>query len=279
MTGWAWVGRDVAFNATRRFSVPVKRVLLYGAALALLEFQPPAASAEFFSEGETLVFDISWLGMNVGEASLDIRPDGFLGDRSVLRAVSTARSNDLIAYFFPVEDRIESLIDAEGLYSYSIVVNQRHGFRRVQKRVLFDQDNHRAELLYKGKTRMFQIPERVQDSLSSLYFFRTMEDLPVGQSAYIDVHESKKNWRLEIRILGREEVTVPLGRFKAIKTVARVRYEGVFMDKGDVIIWFSDDELRVPILMKGRVVIGSITATLTRRETGPSIRSGAREPD
>ncbi|HET6370527.1 MAG TPA: DUF3108 domain-containing protein, partial [Nitrospiria bacterium] len=47
-----------------------------------------------------------------------------------------------------------------------------------------------------------------------------------------------------------------------------VRYEGLFMDKGDVFIWFTDDEKKIPVLVKGKIKIGSITATLISRQEG-----------
>jgi hypothetical protein len=230
---------------------------LFGASLSI----HPALAAPF-SEGERLVYEISWLGMNVGTGILEVKPDQVHENKEALRIISTARSNDLISVFFPVEDRIESVMDANHYFSYLIKVTQRHGSRRVYKEILFDQELHQAAMIYKGKTRLYSIPPQVQDSLSSLYFFRTLGDLTVGQSVFIDVHESKKNWRLEVQILGREKVTVPLGTFDTIKVKALVRYEGVLMDKGDVYLWITDDERRIPVLMKGRIVIGNVTAAL-----------------
>lgn len=231
--------------------------------VSFLWVAPFTAQAEFpFSEGERLVYDITWLGMNVGTGILEVKPKETYRNKETSRIISTARSNNLISFFFPVEDQIESLVDANGIFSYFIQVRQHHGLRRVNKEILFDQEQHQATMIYKGKTRIYSIPPRVQDSLSSLYFFRTFGDLTIGQSVFINVHESKKNWRLEVQILGRERIKVPIGTFDTIKTKARVRYEGVLMDKGDVYLWITNDERKVPILMKGRITVGSITASL-----------------
>lgn len=215
-----------------------------------------------FVKGERLIYDITYLGMNVGTGILEVKPKESYQNKETFRIISTARSNDLISFFFPVEDEIESWMDVDEIYSYFIRVRQRHGLRRVYKEVSFDQERHQATMTYKGKIRTYPIPPRVQDSLSSLYFFRTFRDLPVGQSVFIDVHESKKNWRLEIQILGLERITVPIGTFDTIKTKARVQYEGVLFNKGDVYLWVTHDERKIPILMQGRITIGTITATL-----------------
>jgi hypothetical protein len=40
----------------------------------------------------------------------------------------------------------------------------------------------------------------------------------------------------------------------------------LFKSEGNIIIWLSDDELRIPIRVKTKVVIGSIDADLTGYE-------------
>ena len=222
-----------------------------------------AASVKPFAPGERLVYDLTWFGISVGTGKLEVEAREIFKDKDTYRIVSTARSNSFISKFFPVEDRVESIIDATDIFSYYILINQRHGSRRVKKEIVFDQINREATLMYKGKERTFTIPDRVQDSLSSLYFFRSMDDLRVGQSVFIDVHESKKNWRMEVEILKKEKITVPMGSFDTLKIKAKVRYEGVLMDKGDVYIWVTDDHRKIPVLMKGKVSIGPFTASLS----------------
>ena len=80
---------------------------------------------------------------------------------------------------------------------------------------------------------------------------------------YIDVHASKKNFRLEIEILGRETIMVSAGTFDTIKTRAKVRYDGLLMNKGDVYVWFTDDDRKIPVKISGKVRIGSFTASLS----------------
>jgi hypothetical protein len=41
-----------------------------------------------------------------------------------------------------------------------------------------------------------------------------------------------------------------------------MKSEGIFYKKGDILIWLTDDEKRIPVLLKTKVVVGSITATL-----------------
>jgi hypothetical protein len=224
---------------------------------------PIAASPNPYGVGEKLTYDLTWFGIHVGTGVLEVESREDYGDRDAFRVVSSAKSNKVLSVFFPVDDRVESTMDADEAYSYYIRVIQRHGARIVDKTIRFNHETRTATMVYKGKTREFPIVNKAKDSLSSLYFFRTIKDLRIGDSVYIDVHESKKNWRLEVEILGREEITVPMGTFNTLKTKAKVRYEGVLMDKGDVFVWVSDDNRKIPVLIKGKVSIGPFTASLS----------------
>ena len=220
------------------------------------------AETVHFDEGERFIYDITWFGLNVGTGTMEVQAKEDYEGKEIYHIVSTARSNAMISLIFPVEDKIETFVDVNGIYSYHIKIKQRHGSRRVNKEIIFDQEQHKATMIYKGKSRTYTIPPKVQDSLSSLYFFRTLNDLKVGESVYIDVHESKKNWRLEIQILDQEQVTTSMGAFDTIKTKALVRYDGVLLSKGDVYIWFSDDERKIPVKISGKVSIGHFIASL-----------------
>jgi hypothetical protein len=227
-----------------------------------------------FAPGERLVYDVTFLGAKAGKAVMEVVEKTQMRGRDAYRIVSTVQSNDFISLFYPVDDRIESYMDVEGLYSHYITVNQRQGKKKRDKTIDFDQVRHRAIQIKQDKQEVFVIPPRVQDSLSSLYFFRTMPPVEVGHSSYIDVHDSGKNWQLEIRVLEKEEVTTPVGKFNTIKVQAMVRYEGLFMEKGDVFIWFTDDHKRIPVMMRSKIKIGTITAVLSSRREGSLTRQG-----
>jgi Protein of unknown function (DUF3108) len=231
---------------------------------ASVSMSSPTPTAPSFVSGERLKYDIRWAGLRVGEGILESEPGESRNGHDVFHVRSTATSNKLLSYFFPVRDRVESVIDAKELYPYEITVDQRHGFRRRHKEIRFDQDQHTALLLSKGKTHTYEVPPQVQDILSCLYYFRTLPRLEDGTSVYINVHESKKNWKVEIQILGRETLDTVLGTIPTVKAKAVILFEGLLWDKGDLYLWLTDDERRIPVMMNGGLVIGSITATLTQ---------------
>ncbi len=225
---------------------------------------PPFA----FAPGERLVYDLSYMGMSAGVGVMEVMEKETMNGRAVYPIVSTAQSNDFVSIFYPVDDRVESYMDVEGLYSHRLKVRQHQGKKRRKKTIDFDQISHRAIQTQDDRQTVFDIPARVQDMLSSLYFFRAQGPLRVGGTTFIDVYEDEKSWRLEIRALGRERVTTPVGTFDTIKVQALVRYQGIFLDKGDVFIWVTDDAQHLPVMIHSKIKIGTIRAVLTLRRDG-----------
>ncbi len=74
---------------------------------------------------------------------------------------------------------------------------------------------------------------------------------------------AEKNYPLRVAALRREEVEVPAGTFQTIVVAPILKSPGLFEHKRNVYIWLTDDEKKIPVLMKTRIMIGSIDASLT----------------
>lgn len=229
--------------------------------LAVLCVTPPPAAA--FPIPERLEFDISYTGITAGHAVQEVTQNG-----SEIHIVSTAKSADWIKLFFPVDDRIESIliqgapplfIGVPRLYKERI----REGWTRFQKDAVFDREQSTVTTKdYLKHTELSQkITKRTYDTLSSFFYFRSVP-LQVGTSYFIDIFDCKRMWNTEVKVLRREEIVTPLGRFKTVVIQPLLKSEGIFARTGDMHIWLTDDDRRVPVQMKSKVKIGSIVATL-----------------
>ncbi len=212
---------------------------------------------------ERLEFEVSYTGIPAGRAVQEVKQ---VGDE--IHIVSTAKSADWLNLFFPVEDRIESIlisgappndIGVPRLYRERI----REGWTRFQKDAAFDRQ--KLEVTTKDFLKKSEITSKITsktyDTLSSFFYFRSVP-LKVGASYFIDIFDCKKLWNTEVQVLRREEIETPLGRFKTVVIKPVLKFEGIFARTGDMFIWLTDDERRIPVQMKSKVRIGSITATL-----------------
>lgn len=220
-----------------------------------------SSEAFSFKVPETLRYELTWAGIKAGEATLEISDDG-----RETKITSIARSAKFISVFYPVEDVVESRLSADpgaNGHPLNYRLKLREGRHRKNKEVIFDRDNRKATYIdYIDKERKeFELPLSAFDALSGFYRVRTMK-LEVGKSAYITVFDNKKVWDVEVQVLRKERVEVPAGTFDTIVIKPLLKSEGIFARKGDVYIWLTDDERRVPVLLRSKVKIGSINASL-----------------
>lgn len=222
-----------------------------------------AADAGSFVIPEVLQYDLTWAGVKAGEATLQIHDSG-----EEMKITSTARSAKWVSVFYTVNDVVESRV-RKNQFEPSIVqpvhyrLNLREGKHRKDKEVIFDHARLKAfytDYIDNEKIE-FEIPSLTFDSISSFYYLRTM-NLEVGKSVYVTVFDSKKVWNVEVQVLRKERVKVPAGEFDTIVVKPLMQSEGIFYRKGEIYIWLTDDKKRVPVLLKSKVKIGSITASL-----------------
>lgn len=216
-----------------------------------------------FALPERLVFEVSWSGIKAGTAVQEIASNG-----DGVTITSTARSADWLSVFYKVEDHMEAVMtrgESGQLFGVPLVYreNLSEGRTRFHKEVTFDHAGRTALIVnHLDKSRSnFAITPITFDSLSCFYFAR-LQNLEIGRSFYIDVFDGKRLHNTEVKVLRREELKTDVGTFKTIVIMPILKTNGIFSKTGDLYIWLTDDERHIPVKMKSKVRIGSITAKL-----------------
>jgi hypothetical protein len=183
--------------------------------------------------------------------------------------VSVARTNSTFDVIYKVRDRHESFIDMERLYSLRFEKHLREGRFRRDKEVDFEQENHLA--IY-GDEKV-GIPPNTQDFLSALYYIRTLQ-LEPGQAVWMANHSDGKNYPIFVKALRRERVKVKAGEFDCMVIEPVLETSAIFENTGKLTIWLTDDNVKMPVLMRSKVVVGSFEAVLKEyRLSGTEPRS------
>jgi hypothetical protein len=218
---------------------------------------------------ETLIYDVSWGFLSVGEATLSVPNVALLNGKPAYHIVSEAVSNKFCDNFFEVRDLNESWMDARTLTSLGYKKRLREGSFFRDEWVLYDTEKlaFLSKKVNRDATYEYgagAIPPRVQDILSSLYFIRDRKDLSPGAEIVVDVN-TKQNWPLVIRVIKKARVKTPAGTFETVLVEPFLRQEGIFIQKGKRLrVWLSDDEKKIPVLMQAEVFFGHITARLSK---------------
>lgn len=216
-----------------------------------------------FGVGEYLQFSVGYGIINAGTATMQVREVIDVKGRPAYKVMTTATSNSVFDAFYPVRDTMYSVVDAEGLFTWRYEKHMREGDYRKDQIVRFEQDQGIA---VDGKDTV-EIAEYVQDVLSAFYYVRTQMLYP-DTSIMVPNMTDRKNYDLEVKILGRERIKTPAGEFDCVKIEPLLQAAGIFQHEGRITVWMTDDRLHMPVLMKSKILVGSIRAELTGFQLG-----------
>jgi hypothetical protein len=106
----------------------------------------------------------------------------------------------------------------------------------------------------------------VEDQLDEgalLYYVRTM-DLEVGQTYTLNRYFRPDRNPVIVKVLRRETITVPAGKFNTIVVQPIIKSKGIFSEGGQAQVWLSDDKDRVMVQMRVRLKVANISLQLTK---------------
>ena len=118
----------------------------------------------------------------------------------------------------------------------------------------------------KGKTQEWSGPlnQALCDILSSFYYARTLPLKP-GEHYEISVFSDEVAYQLAINVHPKvQKISVPAGKFECVRIDPVILGDGIFKAKdGKMSMWLTNDEKKMPVLLRSRVFIGAVDAELT----------------
>jgi hypothetical protein len=214
-------------------------------------------------DGERLEFEILYGRIPAGHAVLEV--SGSQTERGdIFRITSVARSNMVISAFFKVEDVVVSEVDAVTFEPRYFEKRLREGPFRRDERATYEPG---GVVRTRGET--YEVDPGTRDILSALYYVRG-QDLRVGQDIVVKTFEGGRNYDARVRVLRRETLRTDGHEYDCLVVEPEIR-EGAFAKTGKLHIWLTDDALKIPVLMKSKVKIGSFVARLVNSTHGEGV--------
>jgi hypothetical protein len=229
------------------------------------KIQPPPASYRL-PVGQTLTYDVDWRLFNAGTATIRVEAAG-----REQRIITTADASSVISVLYHVHDVLESFIDPATFCSRTITKHTEEGRRRLNTNIVFDYRRNKSVLdetnLRDNKLKHEEndIPACVTDVISSAFYIGS---LPLASSAQytFPLNDGGKTAQVRVAVEGREELKLPGGVFKTIR--ARITSDtGKLKQKGEIWIWYTDDDRRLPVQMKARMFWGTLLFRLLKPPT------------
>ena len=217
--------------------------------------------------GEDLVYNVRYGPFDLGSVRIVVLQREEIPRHLVYYCKALINSYPKVP-FVDLHATYESYVDTM-MYSHKFVGKLKQDDWWNFSRYTFDYDGKRATL-EKGerdtiisKRDTIGLDQVYQDGLS--LFFNARQNLLSGQSMSIPTLINEQKVTTRINFSGKQdpvEVDAVDYPIDAVRFEGTADFVGIFGLTGDFEGWFSNDEARVPIMAKMKVILGSVTIEL-----------------
>lgn len=218
-----------------------------------------------YVDGEKMLYEVFWTGgVKIGELSLEIKR--IKGMKTATHQVKTVitTENGAIHGIYPVRDvHVTTVVGRDRLPTrYEVKQKEGHNYEAYR---LTRYNQQTGRIWYKknddpSTTYMVQAP--IHNEFSAFLGSRVMP-FAVGQAFLVPTFADKRRNEVQVKVLAREtlEGTV-LGTVETMRVTPILKFKGLYDKQGDTVIWYTNDQCRVPVRINSRLMIGSLTLDL-----------------
>lgn len=242
-----------------------------------------------FVPGETMRFELSLKGIIGGEASIAVGDPGLVDGKRVIIVKSRVESAGVVAMFKEVRDDVTTWIDLESGLPLNYLAHVKFGKRESIIETKFAEgDGGVAGLdvevrrLDTGSRRVVHLrlpPEQsALDAHAVIGALRAWQG-ETGQYTFFYVLVGRFLWQNTIRMVAKERLRTPLGRFDALRIdgvarrLTRTLKEDPKKPPRYYTLWLSDDEARLPLKVTGKTEYGDVEAVLVEYQAPSQLRA------
>lgn len=227
-----------------------------------------------FGVGELLEYELEakwFLVRGGGTASLNVEAIDTIHGHPTYRLGFRTRGGITL---FKINDLQHSWLDVNTLFSRRFEQKlDQTGYSRDRTYDFLPKEMRFVALENPADSGRLATPEPLDD-VSFIYHIRTLP-LVVGKTYTAARYFKQEGNPVTVKVLRTERIRVPAGEFDAIVVKPVIRTKGLFSEGGEAEVWFSNDERRIPLKVRAKVSIATLTMELKQLSTG---RRGAREP-
>ncbi|MCX7021199.1 MAG: DUF3108 domain-containing protein [bacterium] len=236
------------------------KMLCIAAVVATLTLPALAGTDELpFGPGEKLIYSVSYGDTKAGICVMKVVKQVTYEGHLCLKLVMELRSSTAFSDFFYVKDDIESLFDVSNLGTRRYEKHLVEGDYTADETLYYDQEDHTI-------TREGDVLDGVVasgcDALAAFYHVRA-QDIRIGGALSFPYADATRNETVQVKVIRKETVTVPAGTFECYLVQPLLDEEtGIFRQRGQVYIWVSADEYKIPVKITGLTWFGEVRCEL-----------------
>ena len=226
-----------------------------------------------FGPGEKVQYDVRWQLYKAAKAVVRVCPFTSKKGKPAWHFELEIKSNKLIDKIFKVRDHIQGFVDQGFTGSVGYLYSGK-GKKKKDIRVKFPGDGTAIYSNFKKKRDPIDIPEDCFDPISAYFKMRSF-NLTSGRTISFPITDGKKAFVQKGNILGREKITMKSGSYDTIVVEPYVtHFSGVFKKSKDptVRVWITDDDRKIPVRIRIKVVVGAIYFDLKSYTPGKPVK-------
>jgi uncharacterized protein YktA (UPF0223 family) len=236
----------------------------------LLVFAITLVSAQdrAYEDGEWFKFRIHYGFVTAGYATLQV-DDATLNGKEVYHIKGEGVTTGMSKFFFKVEDYYDSYVDKQKDIPYKFIRKIDEGGHTKDIEIDFDHNSGKA-LVHNKKHQtkeLVDFPKDAQDMVSAFYYLRNNLDtknIQAGETVNMNMFFDRESYKFKLKFLGREELKTEFGKIATLKFRPYVQAGRVFKEKESLTVWVTDDDNKMPVLIKADLAVGSLKASLVQ---------------
>lgn len=219
-----------------------------------------------FDYGERLDYDVTYSFIKAGTGYFHILPKpqyrGANKERECFDIRFQVNSLKSLEWIYKVKDTYRTVMDKQGIFPWEFEQHTREGGYSKDFKAYFDQVNHNAYV----DNKKIKIDPYMHDVVSAFYYVRTLNLGSMKKGTVVNLKNffDEEQYNLGVKVIGKQEVEVPAGKFKCVIIEPLVTEGGLFKSEGQIYIWVTDDENKIPVKVSTKILIGYVSAELTK---------------
>ena len=212
-----------------------------------------------FQVGERLIYTAKFNIVPSGTASLEVVGNDEINGNETFHVRFKASTNPSLDRLYKLRDQVDIWMDADDLYTHKLKKNIREGNYHKKILTIMDYQNSLAVI----NNDSVKIDGFVRDPYSLFYYLRSIP-LEVGQLLEFTSFENKKTTSFQLSVSNIEDVKTDLGKFECLLVKPFRKGKPLFKNEGDMKIWFSNDERKLPVQIQIKLKFGSMLLKLNK---------------
>ena len=227
-----------------------------------------------FKPGETLkygaYYNWGFIWLYAGDVEFSVTSKKYEG-RDVNHLYAYGTSFKSYDWIFKVREKYQSYVDPETLQPLWYERDVTEGSYTAFEDYKFDYDSNVIHTYVQkrknpGVYGTLPLTPCLFDVMTAIYYFRSVDfsKYNVGDNIPINMILDSESYNLYMRYLGKEEVkTRDKKKYKCIKFAIQLVEGSIFKGNEDAIVWVTDDENKIPVMVEAQIIVGSVKAILT----------------